>query len=92
MNTATAIALDPITPFKFDNSFYKNIQQKKVLLASDQALYTTKKSKRVVNAFASNSTLFERVFVSAMTRLGRVQVKTGSKGEIRRDCRFVNNF
>lgn len=86
-----AVPLDPTSPRRFDNSFYKNLQQGKGLLASDQALYTTRKSKRVVNAFASNSTLFERVFVSAITRLGRVGVKTGNQGEIRHDCRVVNN-
>ncbi|KAL2896867.1 Peroxidase 45 [Bienertia sinuspersici] len=87
-----AIALDPTSPQRFDNSFYKNIQQGKGLLASDQTLYTTRKSKRVVNAFASNTTLFERVFVAAITRLGRVGVKTGKQGEVRHDCRVVNNL
>lgn len=86
-----AIPLDPVSPQRFDNSFYKNIQQGKGLLASDQALYTTRKSKRVVNAFASNTTLFERVFVSAITKLGRIGIKTGNQGEIRHDCRVVNS-
>lgn len=85
-----AVPLDPTTPLRFDNSYYKNIIQGMGLLASDQALLATRKSKRVVNAFASNTTLFERVFVAAMTKLGRVGVKTGNQGEIRRDCRFVN--
>uniref|UniRef100_A0A803LB26 peroxidase n=1 Tax=Chenopodium quinoa TaxID=63459 RepID=A0A803LB26_CHEQI len=74
-----AVPLDPASPLKFDNSFYKSLQQGKGLLASDQALYSTRKSKRVVNAFASNSTLFERIFVSSMTRLGRLGVKTGNQ-------------
>lgn len=86
-----AIPLDHTSPLRFDNSYYKNLQQGKGLLASDQALYTTRKSKRVVNAFAFNNTLFERVFVSAITRLGRVGVKTGNQGEIRLDCRVVNS-
>ncbi|XP_021738897.1 peroxidase 45-like [Chenopodium quinoa] len=86
-----AVPLDPASPLKFDNSFYKSLQQGKGLLASDQALYSTRKSKRVVNAFASNSTLFERIFVSSMTRLGRLGVKTGNQGEIRKDCRVINS-
>ncbi|XP_074276426.1 peroxidase 16-like [Silene latifolia] len=85
-----AVALDPTTPLAFDNAFYKNLQQGKGLLSSDQALLATKKSKRVVNAFASNNTLFERLFVAAITKLGRLGVKTGNHGEIRRDCRFPN--
>ncbi|KAK9683929.1 hypothetical protein RND81_10G175400 [Saponaria officinalis] len=85
-----AVALDPTTPMRFDNAFYKNLQDGKALLSSDQALLATRKSKRVVNAFANNATLFERVFVAAITKLGRVGVKTGNQGEIRRDCRSPN--
>ncbi|KAH9618074.1 hypothetical protein KSS87_020991, partial [Heliosperma pusillum] len=85
-----AVALDPTTPLLFDNAFFKNLKHGKGLLSSDQALLTTKKSKRIVNAFATNNTLFQRVFVAAITKLGRVGVKTGNQGEIRRDCRFHN--
>ncbi|KAJ8448770.1 hypothetical protein Cgig2_011391 [Carnegiea gigantea] len=85
-----AVPMDPTTPLKFDNEFYKNLLQGKALLASDQALLATRKSRRVVTAFASNSSLFEQVFVASITRLGRVGVKTGNQGEIRRDCRMVN--
>ncbi|GAB4836907.1 Peroxidase 45 [Ancistrocladus abbreviatus] len=84
------LPFDPITPRIFDNLYFKDLKQGKALLTSDQALMTTKKSRKVVNAFASNSTLFNHVFVAAITKLGRVGVKTGNQGEIRRDCRFVN--
>ncbi|CAJ1972195.1 unnamed protein product [Sphenostylis stenocarpa] len=85
-----AVDLDPITPRTFDNQYYKNLQQGKGLLASDQALFTHKRTRGIVNLFASNNTAFETYFVSAMIKLGRIGIKTGNQGEIRRDCTMVN--
>lgn len=82
--------MDLITPRIFDNQYYKNLQQGKGLLASDQALFTHKRTRDLVNLFASNNTVFETAFVSAMTKLGRIGIKTGNQGEIRRDCSMVN--
>ncbi|OIW09261.1 hypothetical protein TanjilG_01232 [Lupinus angustifolius] len=84
------IDMDPVTNNVFDNNYYKNIQQGKGLLSSDQALFTDRRSRSIVNLFASNSTAFEKSFVIAMTKLGRVGIKTGKQGEIRRDCAMVN--
>ena len=33
---------------------------------------------------------FQKAFVAAITRLGRVRVKTGRNGNIRRDCAILN--
>ncbi|XP_027332460.1 peroxidase 45-like [Abrus precatorius] len=85
-----AINMDPTTPNTFDNQYYKNLQLGKGLLSSDQVLFTHKKTKDLVNLFASNNTAFETSFVIAITRLGRIGVKTGNQGEIRRDCSMVN--
>ncbi|GAB2223403.1 hypothetical protein Droror1_Dr00017544 [Drosera rotundifolia] len=84
------VPMDPDTPLIFDNLYYKNLRQGKGLLTSDHVLLTSLKSREIVDAFASNSSFFKHVFVSAITKLGRVDVKTGKQGEIRRDCRFVN--
>ncbi|KAK4274356.1 hypothetical protein QN277_017586 [Acacia crassicarpa] len=85
-----AISLDPTTPRIFDNQYFKNLQQGKGLLTSDQTLFTAARSRKLVNLFASNSTAFEHAFVTAMTKLGRIGVKTGNLGEIRNDCTRVN--
>ncbi|KAJ4965354.1 hypothetical protein NE237_017203 [Protea cynaroides] len=85
-----AIGIDPNTPQVFDNMYYKNLQQRKGLFTSDQILYTDGRSRLLVNLWASNSAAFERAFVAAMTRLGRVGVKSGSQGNIRRDCSVFN--
>ncbi|CAA0385391.1 unnamed protein product [Arabidopsis thaliana] len=85
-----AINMDPVTPKTFDNTYFKNLQQGKGLFTSDQVLFTDGRSRPTVNAWASNSTAFNRAFVIAMTKLGRVGVKNSSNGNIRRDCGAFN--
>nr|XP_043634828.1 peroxidase 51-like [Erigeron canadensis] len=85
-----AINLDPSTPRIFDNVYYKNLQQGKGLLTSDQVLFTDSRSKQTVISWASNAQAFNNAFIAAMTKLGRVGVKTGQNGNIRRDCAAFN--
>ncbi|XP_057960337.1 peroxidase 51-like [Malania oleifera] len=85
-----AINMDPNTPQVFDNMYYKNLQQGKGLFTSDQVLFSDRRSRPTVNAWASNSDAFNNAFVAAMTKLGRVGVKTGRNGNIRRDCSAFN--
>lgn len=81
-----AINMDPNTPRTFDNVYFKNLQQGKGLFTSDQVLFTDTRSKPIVNTWASNSAAFQNAFVAAITKLGRVGIKTGSNGNIRSDC------
>ncbi|GMN39828.1 hypothetical protein TIFTF001_009064 [Ficus carica] len=90
VNPTLVVDMDPTSPLKFNNEYYKNLQQGKGLFTSDQSLFTDKKARVIVNLFASNNTAFEKAFVAAITRLGRIGVKTGNQGEIRRNCALVN--
>ncbi|XP_059458802.1 peroxidase 73-like [Corylus avellana] len=85
-----AINMDPNTPNTFDNMYFKNLQQGMGLFTSDQVLFTDTRSRPFVNRLARNATDFQKVFVNAMTRLGRVGVKTGKNGNIRIDCGSFN--
>ncbi|OVA02897.1 Plant peroxidase [Macleaya cordata] len=85
-----AEALDQSSPMIFDNQFFKNIRQHKVLLTSDQVLVSGDASRRLVYRYAENQEVFFKEFVTAMIKLGRLGVKTGNKGEIRRDCTKFN--
>lgn len=85
-----AINMDPNTPRTFDNVYYQNLQQGKGLFTSDQVLFTDSRSKSTVNTWAGNSPAFQQAFTAAMTKLGRVGVKTGSNGNIRQDCSAFN--
>ncbi|GMY11880.1 peroxidase 73-like [Fagus crenata] len=90
VNPQIAINMDPTTPRAFDNVYFKNLQQGKGLFSSDQILFTDTRSRSTVNTWASNSATFQNAFVSAITKLGRVGVKTGNNGNIRRDCSAFN--
>ena len=86
----SSVFLDGVTPSRFDNSYFKNLQAGRGLLGSDQVLYTDQRSRGTVNYYASNQGTFFYDFANAMTKLGRVGVKTAANGEIRRDCRTPN--
>ncbi|KAG2316931.1 hypothetical protein Bca52824_020053 [Brassica carinata] len=81
-----AINMDPVTPRTFDNVYFKNLQQGKGLFTSDQVLFTDRRSRPTVDAWAKSSPAFNAAFIKAMTKLGRVGVKVGRNGNIRRDC------
>uniref|UniRef100_A0ACD6A0W3 Uncharacterized protein n=1 Tax=Avena sativa TaxID=4498 RepID=A0ACD6A0W3_AVESA len=86
-----ALDLDPITPKGFDNQYFINLQKGMGLLTSDQVLYADDRSRPIVDNWAANSTDFQVAFVDAMTKLGRVGVKTDpALGNIRRDCAVLN--
>jgi peroxidase len=85
-----AINMDPNTPQTFDNMYFKNLQQGMGLFTSDQVLFTDTRSKPLVNRWARNSSDFQKAFINAMTRLGRVGVKTAKNGNIRIDCASFN--
>ncbi|QHO47271.1 hypothetical protein HN51_016664 [Arachis hypogaea] len=91
VNPSVVIALDPQTSFTFDNLYYKNLVSGQGLLESDQTLFTDPKSQATVVEFANNQNEFFVAFVAAMRKLGRVGVKTGNDGEIRRDCTTFNS-
>ncbi|XP_031474854.1 peroxidase 73-like [Nymphaea colorata] len=85
-----AVQLDPVTSLTFDNVYYKNLVDGKGLLTSDQTLFSSRRSRQMVRDFAANQTKFFVAFASAMVKLGRLQAKTGSQGEIRSNCAAFN--
>ncbi|XP_047969943.1 peroxidase 4-like [Salvia hispanica] len=82
--------LDHKTPNFFDNSYFGNLLQKKGLLHSDQVLYNSGATDSLVEAYAKNGQAFDKDFVAAMIRMGDIAPLTGSKGEIRKNCRKMN--
>ncbi|KAL7097464.1 hypothetical protein ACP275_10G146300 [Erythranthe tilingii] len=85
-----AVNMDPTSPNRFDNAYFRNLQGGRGLFTSDQVLFTDTRSRATVNQFALNNAAFGRAFVLAMTKLGRVGVLTGNQGEIRIDCTTPN--
>ena len=85
-----AVNMDPVTPRKMDNVYYQNLVNHKGLFTSDQVLYTDPLSQATVSGFANDRSGFNKAFGEAMVQLGRVGVKTGAAGEIRKDCTAFN--
>lgn len=86
-----AVNMDPLSPVTFDNKYYNNLVNGLGLFTSDQVLYTDVASKKTVEEFNASQDQFFKAFVDSMIKLGRVDVKTGSAGEIRRDCTAFNH-
>ncbi|XP_062144092.1 peroxidase 72-like [Alnus glutinosa] len=84
--------LDFVSPTKFDNSYFKNILAYKGLLSSDQVLFTKNEASReLVKKYAENNQLFFEQFAKSMVKLGNISPLTGSRGEIRKNCRKINS-
>ena len=83
---------DPTTPDTFDKNYYSNLLVHKGLLQSDQELFSTTGADTIaiVNSFNSNQTLFFEAFKVSMIKMGNIGVLTGTRGEIRKQCNFVN--
>jgi peroxidase len=91
-NVSVLNNFDVTTPDLFDNAYYKNLQQGKGLLHSDQALFSTKGSNvATVNQFASASGNFFTAFANAMIKLDDISPLTGNQGQIRVNCHTVNS-
>ncbi|CAL5424682.1 unnamed protein product [Camellia sinensis] len=90
--------LDYQSPKIFDNNYYKNLIIQKGLLHSDQVLHgdgstdplVEKYSKSLVEIYSKDPEAFYSDFAAAMIKMGDIKPLTGSKGEIRKNCRKVN--
>lgn len=82
--------LEPWTPVKFDNQYFKALKAKKGLLFSDQVLGTERTTMELVEAYADDEELFFGDFVVSMLKMGASRVAMGNDGEVRRNCRVPN--
>ncbi|CAO2836535.1 unnamed protein product [Amaranthus hypochondriacus] len=74
----------------FDNDYFQALQNKVGLLTSDQTLYDTPRTRGIVNAYAMNQAMFFLDFQRAMVKMSLLDVKEGSRGEVRKNCRAIN--
>ncbi|XP_010908222.1 peroxidase 3 [Elaeis guineensis] len=91
-NDNTSIAeMDPGSFRTFDLGYYKNVLKRRGLFQSDAALITNAASKSaILNIVNSPPEVFFQVFAASMEKMGRIEVLTGSAGEIRKHCAVVN--
>jgi len=77
------VAQDYRTPDELDSQYYRNVLDRKVLLASDAALDAAGTAS-LVRFFADRPWAWQYRFGDAMVKMGRVEVKTAANGEIRK--------
>ncbi|CAA0833914.1 Peroxidase 17 [Striga hermonthica] len=77
------------TPERFDNRYFSDLVEGRGFLNSDQTLFTSRETREYVRMFSRDQGEFFRAFVDGMIKLGDLQ--SGRPGEIRRDCRVVND-
>ncbi|CAL5185006.1 unnamed protein product [Lathyrus oleraceus] len=74
----------------FDNSYFNSLVSNNGVLTSDQTLYNSPQTRNIVNMYAMNEALFFLDFQQAMVKMSLLDVKEGSKGEVRKNCHRIN--
>ncbi|KAL5543207.1 hypothetical protein UlMin_010917 [Ulmus minor] len=77
--------------YKFTNSYYSNLLENKAVLGIDQQLKFGPTTADISNQTAYNFELFRKAFALSISRLGSFNVLTGKEGQIRHNCRHINN-
>ncbi|XP_057964813.1 peroxidase 5-like [Malania oleifera] len=84
------VPLDSLTPNRLDNRYYVGLKMKRGLLTSDQTLLSSPSTSWAARNNAMYSSIWAAKFARAMVHMGSVEVLTGRKGEIRRNCHVIN--
>lgn len=89
-------AMDYLSPYVFDNSFYNLLLQGEGLLNSDQEMYSSTiaiiQTKEIVKKYALDQVAFFSQFSESFVKLGNItNPDSFVNGEVRRNCRFANS-
>lgn len=90
-DSTTIVEMDPGSARTFDDDYYTLVSQRRGLFKSDSALLNDGVTKNYVNSqVATGGSTFFADFKESMVKMGQIGVLTGSAGEIRKTCGFVN--
>ncbi|GKA73914.1 peroxidase 5 [Tanacetum coccineum] len=87
----SVVPINPASPTITDVGYYVDILNSRGLFTSDQTLLSTTSTADQVTRYAINPLLWKTKFAAAMVKMGRIGVLTGAQGEIRSNCRVINN-
>ena len=91
-DNTTIVEMDPGSRKTFDLSYYSHLLKRRGLFQSDSALTTNPTTKTFVTQLLQGPIQnFYDEFAKSMEKMGRINVKTGSTGEIRKQCAVVNS-
>ncbi|XP_050210766.1 peroxidase 2-like [Mercurialis annua] len=82
---------DP-TPAHFDSAYFTALTKRKGLLHSDQQLFVGGSTDGLVRTYSYNVKVFSADFAKSMIKMGNIKPLTGKQGQIRLNCRKVNNY
>lgn len=91
-DASTTVAMDPGSVGDFDVDYYSIVGRRRGLFQSDAALLDDAATSQYVQQHSgpSGSNSFFQDFAASMVKMGRIEVLTGSAGQIRRVCSAVN--
>ncbi|KAE8075744.1 hypothetical protein FH972_014434 [Carpinus fangiana] len=91
-DNTTHVEMDPGSRKTFDLSYYSLLLKRRGLFQSDAALTTNPTTNSFITQLLQGPLQnFFAQFATSMEKMGRVNVKTGSTGEIRKQCAVVNS-
>ncbi|KAJ6797556.1 peroxidase 3-like [Iris pallida] len=91
-DNTTIVEMDPGSFRTFDLGYYKLLLKRRGLFQSDAALTSDPSAKAAIRKLLDSPVeVFLKDFALSMEKMGRIQVKTGSAGEIRKHCAVVNS-
>jgi len=87
----TFVFMDRITPKAFDEKYYRMVTQNRGLFQTDAALLNDPVTKSYLELqVKTQGSTFAKDFAESMVKMIQIGVLTGSNGEVRKDCGFVN--
>ncbi|CAN6458013.1 unnamed protein product [Victoria cruziana] len=86
----TMLEMDPGSFTHFDTHYYANVVKRRGLFTTDLALLTDSTARSYVDGILDGSIDFFKEFGLSMEKMGRIELKTGTEGEIRKICSVVN--
>ncbi|KAF6174798.1 hypothetical protein GIB67_031353 [Kingdonia uniflora] len=89
-NPDLVVQMNPSSPNTFDSGYYTDILKSRGLLTSDQTLNSTTNTANQVKCNAFEPYQWKKKFAAAMVKMGKLDVLTGTAGEIRLKCRVPN--
>ncbi|KAI4339552.1 hypothetical protein MLD38_024483 [Melastoma candidum] len=85
-----AVFNDIMTPGKFDNEYFKNLERGLGVLGTDRGMAGDERTKGFVEMYAKDQDLWFKDFGNAMLKVSLMGIKAGRAGEIRRRCDVSN--
>ncbi|CAJ1979036.1 unnamed protein product [Sphenostylis stenocarpa] len=90
-DVTTLVELDPGSHDTFDLDYYKQVVKRRGLFQSDAALLTSSTTRSIITTQLQSTEGFFAQFAKSMEKMGRIKVKVGTEGEIRKQCARVNS-